>query len=436
MVRWKGLLILVLGSTLVEGCPSSSSAQTLRIAVLPFVTATGAAERSWLSRALAGSLWSDLSAVRSLKVLPRGTVYRYLAKLPPRSPSEMIPAVVSKFRCDLIVTGSFDGANDHLTITATIVALASPPITVTVSGPLSELLDLQDRLSLRVIESLGVPLAEREKEKVLEKPTNSLEAYILFCQAAEAWDGEEKPIGDVDQAIRLLERALEIDPRFYKAAVNLGIALERKDLLAPAERAYRQAIAHQPPDFPLAHYALAGLYEKAGLLDKALSEADRALKADSSFVPGWVRKGYLAYLQGRFAQALSDFQQALQLDPEYALAWNNIGLVHLREGRTAEAERSFRKVLELDNDDEASAYAHNNLGNLFRRRGDFTAAMAQYLLAIGKKDDFAIAWANLGDMHLRFGDRVQAMQCYERALKLDPSLSPVRRKLQEVQRSQ
>ncbi len=60
-----------------------------------------------------------------------------------------------------------------------------------------------------------------------------------------------------------------MDPTLYKAWVNLGIALEKKERFTQAERAYRQALVHQPPEFPLAHYALAGLYEKVGLMDNA-----------------------------------------------------------------------------------------------------------------------------------------------------------------------
>jgi tetratricopeptide (TPR) repeat protein len=72
------------------------------------------------------------------------------------------------------------------------------------------------------------------------------------------------------------------------------------------------------------------------------------------------------------------------------------------------------------------------LGNLLREQGDYDGAMRQYLLALRRKPDYAVAWVNLGDMHAKRGNFAKAVRCYEEALKLDPNLPKVRERLRDA----
>jgi len=405
-----------------------------RVAVLPFEGKARDAEWAWLPRAISGSLSAQFSLAPSINPVQRAYLYRLINRVGEANLERLAVIVASRFKCEFVVCGNFVAEGDRLTITAHLLRQTKEVATETVKGSLSDLLALIDELTERLLVRMGVELTPSLRESIRRDPTQSVDAFVAFSKAAYAWDAEERPDGDVEEAIRLLLEAVQIDPGFYKAWVNLGLAWERKGNLQEAKRCYEQAIRCQPPWFPLAHYNLAGIFIKQGDLDAALSQCDAALNSDPKFARAYLRKGTILAQRKRFHEAIAEFEKALTFEPEMAMAYNNLGLAYQSLGRLNEAKEAFQRAIVLDTDDLAAAYAHNNLGNLLRQQGDNDGAMRQYLLALRLKPDYAVAWANLGDMHAKRGNFAEAVRCYEKALQLDPSLPKVRERLQDARK--
>lgn len=405
-----------------------------RVAVLPFEGEALDFEFAWLPRTISGSLSAQFSLAPSLVSVPRTVVYRIVRQISEAAPERKAAIIASRFKCDFVVYGSFALDDNRLVVTANLFRAGKTFATETVSGELKELLLIIDDLTERLFNEMGIELAPSLREAICRDPTQSVDAFIAFSKAAHAWDAEERPEGDVDEAIRFLREAVQIDPEFYKAWVNLGLAFERKGNLQEAKWCYERAIRCQPSWFPLAHYNLAGLYLRQGDLSTALVQCDAAINADYKFARAYLRKGTILAQQKRFREAISEFDRALQIEPEMAMAYNNLGLAYQALGMLNEAREAFQSAIDLDTDDLASAYAHNNLGNLLRQRGDYEGAMKQYLLALRRKPDYAVAWVNLGDMHAKKGNFAEAIRCYEKALEIDPNLPKVNERLQDARR--
>jgi Flp pilus assembly protein TadD len=80
-------------------------------------------------------------------------------------------------------------------------------------------------------------------------------------------------------------------------------------------------------------------------------------------------------------------------------------------GRTEDAMRGF---IELTQEFPELPEPHNNLATLHAARGDLDQARAALESAVRALPSYALAWENLGDVHLRLAERAWA-----RAASLD-----------------
>lgn len=65
---------------------------------------------------------------------------------------------------------------------------------------------------------------------------------------------------------------------------------------------------------------------------------------------------------------------------------------------------------------------HNNLGDVYGRRGDFQRAIEEFKLAIKIKPNYADAYHNLGNTYRQIGKVKEATESYKTAFKLNPYL--------------
>ena len=194
-------------------------------------------------------------------------------------------------------------------------------------------------------------------------------------------------------AIKILEQALEIDPRFVNALVTLGICeMSREDWNA-AERALVRALAIRPNE-ALALNELAYVYgaqdkyeiglryarrstdanpgnlrawnmrgllarelakatagtesERAELLKEAINAYSKALDLDPRNVSAYVERSTLNRLTGHLQQAGEDARNAVMFGPERTFAWNALGRFQAEAGFHDKAAETFAKVIELD----------------------------------------------------------------------------------------
>ena len=194
-------------------------------------------------------------------------------------------------------------------------------------------------------------------------------------------------------AIKILEQALEIDPRFVNALVTLGICeMSREDWNA-AERALVRALAIRPNE-ALALNELAYVYgaqdkyeiglryarrstdanpgnlrawnmrgllarelakatagtesERAELFKEAIDAYSKALDLDPRNVSAYVERSTLNRLTGHLQQAGEDARNAVMFGPERTFAWNALGRFQAEAGFHDKAAETFAKVIELD----------------------------------------------------------------------------------------
>ena len=71
----------------------------------------------------------------------------------------------------------------------------------------------------------------------------------------------------------------------------------------------------------------------------------------------------------------------------------------------------------------------------FRRKKDFKKALSYCNKALTLYPYFATAWNNKGNLLINMGKKKDAIECYEKAIEINPNYKPAKKNLQVAKRS-
>jgi predicted O-linked N-acetylglucosamine transferase (SPINDLY family) len=153
--------------------------------------------------------------------------------------------------------------------------------------------------------------------------------------------------GDHHLALEIYREAARLAPKYPRAALNVGNALQSLGRMDEAEKAYREAVTIDPT-FAFARFNLGVLLAGSGSVADAKQELLGALRTQPELVEAHVALADLLEAEGNLQQAAAHLRCALDLRPGYAGAAYNLALVLLRMNDFADAERWFMRAREYD----------------------------------------------------------------------------------------
>ncbi len=222
--------------------------------------------------------------------------------------------------------------------------------------------------------------------------------------------------GDVDDGIRALDKAVELDPLFGNAWRNRGVANSARRHYAEAIRDFNQALALSPNDVE-AWSSLGAACSKIGRPEEALRDLDRAIAIRPDYAPAYVNRGNIRAAANHYAEAIRDYDQAIAFKPDDAVAWYSRGTACAKTGRAEEALHDLDRAISLKSDDAEQYY---NRGNIHLDAGRPAEAIRDYDQAIALKPDYADAWYNRANAYASAGRPAEAIRDYSRAIELRP----------------
>lgn len=168
----------------------------------------------------------------------------------------------------------------------------------------------------------------------------------------------------LDAAIATLEKAVRLDPRFWKAHHELGGALHRSGRRAEALGRFQEAARLRPDDASV-QFNLGKTLAVSGSPDAARRAFARALALNPQFGEAHQELGVLLFGAGRVPEAIQHLRGAVEWSPDSSSAHSDLGGALAQAGRTAEALTHLRRALTIDPDNAA---ARENLARLEKRK--------------------------------------------------------------------
>jgi tetratricopeptide (TPR) repeat protein len=256
------------------------------------------------------------------------------------------------------------------------------------------------------------------------------EAEASFLDALELdpeWVGPRMGLAMValrrDEPFKIvhhLERAIETDPEYPDAYVELGRYYGAMAEPALAKATFERWTAGHPEDadmlinagltaFDAADYAQAlDFFEKA---------TEAALVEEQKSGARTFRANTLDML-GRYDEAVEAYEEVIAETPEWWEAHANLGICHARNGQPARAEAAFRRGLE---DCPGSPEIRDELAaHLLSERRDLPEALRLSEEAVALGRDEIRHLHTLGEARLAIGDESGAAEAYSAMLALDP----------------
>ncbi len=314
--------------------PVSWGTETKRtIAVIPFQNLSGNAENNFYEFSLADGLIAELANLRSLVVRPSQYIAQYTGqKIDPYQ-------IGIDLAVNTVLTGSFIKSGDRFRVTTQLIDITTGKMLWSEKIDLDsrDLITIQDTIAERVIAGLKLRLTEEEQKRIERPLTSSNEAYefylrgrdLLFQYMSHTFDDH-----DLDNAIRMFEEAIRIDPKFARAHYTLGRCYVHhgqgyggKEYFQMAESSLQRAI-ELDPDIPGAHLQMVYVYLHRGEKDKALATLAEVRRKAPNDPTVFIVAGMLYRLNGLYDRALKQYDRLVELSPrDIVIAGYNRGRI-------------------------------------------------------------------------------------------------------------
>ena len=220
------------------------------------------------------------------------------------------------------------------------------------------------------------------EEKIKRNPNNSNLRYEMGSNYLG--------LGEYDLAIKCYNKALILDPNKYMFRLMKGTAYLLSERYHNAFECYQEALRMKPGDANLMTlHQIAGkkIIDNTPVYVNDIDKEKEYLNRFSKSTVSWFERGLDAISKNQYEKALNFFDEALRIEGNYASALLHKGHIYYFRGEYKQAIKYYNKIIELNLD------------------------LATLMLEL---------WVNKGVCHRQIGEKEQALNCYGRALEINP----------------
>jgi TolB-like protein/tetratricopeptide (TPR) repeat protein len=323
------------------------------IAVLPFQNMSDDPGQDYFADGMVDDIITALSRFKLLFVIARNSSFTYKGR------AVDIKQVGRELGVRYILEGSVRKAAGKVRISGQLIdATTGAHLWADrFEGDLSDIFALQDRMTESVVSAIAPKMFQIEIDLAVRRP-NNLSAHDLCLRAVPHLSSWTR--GGQAEALRLVSRALEIDPRYGFAArlagschlqnVVEGWAADPKSEIAEGLRLIRLALNIDGNDdtaLSMLGWATASFSSD---YDTAREMVDRAVALNPNAAYAWGRRGWTYLLAGQPEEAIRSFERDIRLSPSdprrFVTIDVGIGIACIGLGRFDEAVAAAKNALQ------------------------------------------------------------------------------------------
>jgi len=426
------------------------------IAVLPFEDLSPQKDQGYFCDGLAESLINALTKVKDIRIPASTSSFSFKGK------ERDVQEIGKELDVKTILEGSVQKAGNKFRITVKMINVADKSLlwSEQYNREMNDVFSIQDDITYEILDKLKVDILGEEKESLVKRYTENVEAYNLFLQgsyflAKRTRDGAQK-------ALECFQKAIEIDPAFALAYSGIasfytlaGIyavlppkmafphakaaaekALEMDETLAEAhsdlayvkmifdwdwegaEQGFKRALELNP-NYPTAHQDYAYYLAIMGRFDKAISEIERARELDPLSLNLAQNMGNIFYLIGKPDRAIKEFERVIEMDPTYWLAHIYMSFPYANKGMYDKALTKVQEALEISEGSIPSAEWGLGMIYAWSDEADKANVVLEKLISMSKQTYIPPSF--IARIYEGLGKRDKALDWFDKAYKIQDS---------------
>ncbi len=375
------------------GSPASSSPLALpdkpSIAVLPFDNLSDEMDQEYFADGLTEDIITELSRFQTFFVIARHSAFVYKGK------SVTVQDVGRELGVHYVVEGSVRKAGDRLRVVVQLIEAASGNHiwAERYDRDFGDIFDLQDELTQAIVAAIPGRLESADLNRIKRKRPEDMAVYDYVLRGKMHHHRGTKD--DNTEALRLLDKAIELDPEFAEAyawkACTLGQALARgfgdnkEELFAQDVAAVEKALSLDENNFEC-HWIMCEVRMLVARLEDAELHHQKAFALNPNDPRVVAQRSELLTWLGRPVEGVDLARQAMRLDP-----YDAAGRAHLL-GRALYMARSYEDAIEAFKQVRAPSFRHHaEIAACYAQLGSDEKASLHAGKVLSLKPDFSIA---------------------------------------------
>jgi adenylate cyclase len=359
------------------------------IAVLPFDNISGEKDQEYFADGLTEDIIAELSRFQTFFVIARHSAFVYKGK------AVAVQDVGRELGVHYVVGGSVRKAGQRLRVVVQLIEAASGNHVWAerYDHDVTDMFDLQDEVTRSIVAAIPGRLESADLNRIKRKRPEHMAVYDYVLRGKMHHHRGTRD--DNTEALRLLDKAIEIDPNFAEAyawkACTLGQALARgfgdnkEELFAQDVAAVETALSLDDNNFEC-HWIMCEVRMMVARLEEAELHHHKAFALNPNDPRVVAQRSELLTWLGRPLEAVDWARQAMRLDPYHAA-----GRAHLL-GRALYMARSYEDAIEAFKQVRAPSFGHHaEIAACYAQLGSDEKASLHAGKVLGLKPDFSIA---------------------------------------------
>jgi adenylate cyclase len=338
------------------------------IVVLPFVNMSGDADQEFFADGLTEDILTELSRFRDLFIISRNSSFKYKGK------AVNVQQVAKELGVQYVVEGSVRKAGSRVRVTVQLIDAETDRHVWAerYDRQLDDIFAIQDEVTTAIVATLPGRVEAATRDRAVHKPTANMAAYE--CVLAGKTLHHRSNRADNTEAMRLIERAIQLDPKYGHAhawrACVLGQAwiygwrTDREATWNEVVGSLQTALSLDENDSDV-HRILAAVNVASDDLDKAMYHQERALSLNPNDDLIVVQQGEILTWLGRPEEGIDWIAKAMRLNPYHPERfWSHLARAYFTARRYDDAIASLKRVTAPDYlHHGALAAGYGHLGN-------------------------------------------------------------------------